>query len=533
MAKEILIADSDKADQEEFQKIFGTTDYHLIFSESGEDALLRVKLFKPDMIIASGTGLHEMGGLELCGVIKGDPKFKHVPFILISNIFDEISEKDRKRFQADGVISRPLNEDEVLDLVDHLVEEEAVGKRKEMVSEKQEDFLLGEMGEGEDEIIELIDVVDEPEPKMSIDSFVPSEKEKSFEEMTSLESWEKLEFEEKPEGKKFALHPTREIQDIDLQIRKQRSFERTSPENELFEKIELEEILEKVEQLKPSLEKEWPSGKEVRYVEERPQKIEEPEEPHEKYLNLSEFEATPQEEVKAGLPEEEFTPLSIREPKEEISEKAIRAEESIEEEELQPFFIEEPKEEISEETISVEEFMGGEELKELPKEPSKGELMEEEELEELLEEEFPEELLEEMLGEEQIDAIGKPKEARPEETKIEEIQPEAIGMETIEEFEAPITFEEEIKPLVSEVSRKMEEVSPLVKALDKHLEEVIAKGIQDMVGDFITKILPLMTQHIIGLTAERIERMVREIVPDLAEKAIQEEIKRLQKGEKE
>ena len=38
MAKEILIGDSDKADQEEFQKIFETTDYHLIFSESGDDA---------------------------------------------------------------------------------------------------------------------------------------------------------------------------------------------------------------------------------------------------------------------------------------------------------------------------------------------------------------------------------------------------------------------------------------------------------------------------------------------------------------
>src|SRR4030042_5505761 len=63
MAKEILIADSDQADQEEFQKIFETTDYHLIFSESGEDALLRVKLFTPDMIIASGAGLCEMGGL--------------------------------------------------------------------------------------------------------------------------------------------------------------------------------------------------------------------------------------------------------------------------------------------------------------------------------------------------------------------------------------------------------------------------------------------------------------------------------------
>ena len=79
MAKEILIADSDKADQEEFQKIFETTDYHLIFSGSGEDALLRAKLFKPDMIIASGAGLLEMGGLELCGAIKGDPELKAYP----------------------------------------------------------------------------------------------------------------------------------------------------------------------------------------------------------------------------------------------------------------------------------------------------------------------------------------------------------------------------------------------------------------------------------------------------------------------
>jgi hypothetical protein len=42
-----------------------------------------------------------------------------------------------------------------------------------------------------------------------------------------------------------------------------------------------------------------------------------------------------------------------------------------------------------------------------------------------------------------------------------------------------------------------------------------------------------MTQNVVGLTIERIEKMVREVVPDLAEKAIQEEINRLQKGEKE
>ena len=93
MAKEILIADSDKADQEEFQKIFETTDYHLIFSENGEDALLRTKLFKPDIIMASGADLQGMGGLELCGAIKRDPEFKHIPFILISSILMRFRKK--------------------------------------------------------------------------------------------------------------------------------------------------------------------------------------------------------------------------------------------------------------------------------------------------------------------------------------------------------------------------------------------------------------------------------------------------------
>jgi len=68
---------------------------------------------------------------------------------------------------------------------------------------------------------------------------------------------------------------------------------------------------------------------------------------------------------------------------------------------------------------------------------------------------------------------------------------------------------------------------------DKQLEAIIAKGVQAMMEDFITKIVPEMTQNIVGVTVDRIEKMVKEIVPGMAEKAIQEEIKRLQEEEKE
>ena len=504
MAKEILIADSDKADQEEFQKIFGTTGYRLVFSDSGEDALLRAKLFRPDMIIASGTGLREMGGLELCGAIKGNPEFKHIPFILVSSIFDEISDKDRERFQADGVISKPLNETEVLDLVGHLVEDKGVRKKGKMAFEKPGDFLLAETGEGEDEIIELVDVVGEPEARMSIENFVPPDKEKSFGEMTSLESWEKLEFEEKPPEREQSLPPVKGNEEIDFQLRKKRSSGEVRPEAELFEKIELEEVLGKVEQLKPFLEEEWPSEKEVKYVEQKPFKREEP---SEKYVDFSKFGEPSRKETRTALPEEEPRPVFTGELKKKISEEVTPIDESIEEEELRPLFVEEAKGKISEEIVPVEAVVEEEELKELP------------------EEEFLEEFLEEMVKEEEIGRIEEPKEVRPKKVEIEEVQ--------LADLEAPRIFEDQIKPLVSEMSKRIEEGSPLVKVVDKHLEEVIAKGIQDMVGDFITKVLPIMTQHIIGLTAERIEKMVREIVPDLAERAIQEEIKRLQKGEKE
>ncbi len=502
MAKEILIADSDKADQKEFQRIFETTDYHLIFSESGEDALLRAKLFKPDMIIASGGGLQEMGGMEFCGAIKKDPDFKHIPFILISNILDGISDQDRQRARADGVISKPLNEDEVLNLVDHLMEQEEVGMREEMVSGKG-GFSLDEMGEGEEEIIELLDVVEEPEPKMSIDDLVTSEKQEPSGGIGSLDSWEKFEFEEKPQEPELILRPEKEIGEIDLHLKEERPAKEGSPEDELFEKIELEEILEKVEQLKPSLETEWPSQKEVRDINEMAFKMEEPaekemafkvEEPAEKHLDLSEFEAALHKEVEAAPPEEEFAPIS---------------ESSLTD------FIEEPKREISEQAKPVQVSAEEEELKELP------------------EEEFPDELLEEMLGEEEISVIGEPEKLNAEEVRPKEVTPEAIRTDRLEELEAPGVFEGEEAGLVRRIDRPTEEVTSLSEVVDKHLEEVLAKGIQDMVGDFITKILPEMTQNIIGLTAERIEKMVKEIIPDLAEKAIQEEIKRLQKGEKD
>lgn len=601
MAKEILIADSDKADQQEFKKIFEATDYNLVFSESGEQALLRIKLFKPDLIIA-GASLKEKSGLEVYKAVKADPESKHIPVILLSNVFKEISEEDRKRVRADGIITQPFREDEILNLVDRLMgEEEIRGKKEDIIGRemewksiadigkmnpgKKEEFLLDEVGEVEDEeIIDLVDVVEEPELKMSIQDFVGPGKETSFTEITTLESWEKLMEEEKPADRRFKFGPNekeREAKGLSLQLGEEVNLRKEGSEQELFDKIELEEILQKVEQLGPSIEKELPPEERKRVQEEREERRRVPEavvpaieEPPEKYVGLAEFEAALKKGLGTESVEKEAPLFYAEKPKKEAPEEIAPAEVSLEEElkevlaevqeevlsevqeeELPKFLLEELEEkevrgveELKEERIDIFEEVGAPEIQKEEirvigePEEERIEIFEEVEVQEVLREEvrvfekpkeewmeiFEEVEVPEVLKEE-VRVFEKPKEERVE--LFEEVTaPKVMAPEvTAQEVTAP----EVMAPEVTAPIVQREEIIPPLRAVERQMEEVISKGAREIMEGFITKLVPEMTQSIINLTIERIERMVKEIVPELAEKMIQEEIKKLQKGEKD
>ncbi len=507
MAKEILVAVTDKSNQEEYQRIFELTDYRLVFSERGEDVLLRTKLFKPDLII-SEVDLGDQNGLDLCETLKTDPESKHIPFILVASLFEDVSEKDRRRVKVDGVLSKPLREDEVLNLVDQLMEEEAMRMKEKEISEekeewksfadirepsleKEEEILLGGLDEEGEEIIELVDVVEEPETKVSIHEFVSPTKTEALGEVATFETWDTIGEEEKPPDRGLDLFPKEEekTEVFDLELGK--IPKEAGPEEEIFEKIELQEILDKVEKLKPYIKKEWPKEEEPKVVEGPPteEKVEE------KYMELEDFEKALSSEITE-------TPLM---------EQGFQVEQ-----EFPPFLMEEPKAEPP--SRGVIEAIG----------------IEEERLEELPEEEFPEELLEEILGEEEVSPLEEATKERFEERRQEEIQTTEAPFEEMAPREVPLERERVEKPIEVEwPSLREEQGRPLMAMVDKKMAEVIAQGVRDMMEDFIIKILPEITQNMLNLTIDRIEKMVKEVVPDLAEKAIQEEIKRLQKGEKD
>ncbi|NIO05169.1 MAG: response regulator [Proteobacteria bacterium] len=152
MPKELLIADPNVTAQEEFEAIFEGTDSQLIFAENGEDALLKIKLYKPDLVIADVT-MPNKDGFELCKIVKENSELSNTPFVLLAGIFEDIEKSDRERVGADGVITKPLKVDEILPLVKDLLKAKAIPLRaQEKAGEGIEEPLAEEALSGEEEL---------------------------------------------------------------------------------------------------------------------------------------------------------------------------------------------------------------------------------------------------------------------------------------------------------------------------------------------------------------------------------------------
>jgi len=486
-------------------------------------------LFKPDLVIAS-VALGKRSGLQLCKDIKSDENCKGIPCVLLKGVFDDAVGQDPEGVHADGVITKPLDGAEILRLVDKLTAEGTMKKKKES--------LLSELEKLDgDEIIELVEVVEEPESKVSISDLMAPEKEDLLGDIAPLETWEKpfkkdprpQEPKEQPIRKEENLLDTWErpltkgqkppedeltlsfdesvgekIEETELQLGKKRL------EDDFFEKVDLQDILAKVEEIKPTFAREASGLKGTAGEQELPA---------ERLFNFDEFETALQKGVKTETAEEP-SPLTQRSTK-----PAERAEA------LPSFFGEEPKSETpsgippletpgpekaaaqaAATAIAAEDlqsFLKEESLEEVPTSIASSEApLESEALTELPEEEFPEALLEEELKEEDVSIVQMPKEEKM--GVIEEVQPPRV-----------VPLEERV-PVAAVAARP-----------DKQAEELITKGIEMMMEDFVKTVVPQIAQNIVTLTMERIEQMVKEVVPDLAQKAIQEEISRLKSGEKD
>jgi len=124
MPKNLLLADDSITIQKVVGITFANEDYQVVAVGNGEDALVRARELKPDVILADVV-MPKRNGYEVCEAVKADPALAHIPVILLAGTFEAFDEARARGARADGHLAKPFESQALINKVRELVEGKA------------------------------------------------------------------------------------------------------------------------------------------------------------------------------------------------------------------------------------------------------------------------------------------------------------------------------------------------------------------------------------------------------------------------
>jgi two-component system chemotaxis response regulator CheY len=100
-------------------------DFHTVEAGSGFDALKLLPVHEFDLVITD-INMPDINGLELINFIKNNPRYSHLPLIIVTT---EKSEEDRKRGLALGAIAyitKPFKAHELQEVIRRAIHYEGI-----------------------------------------------------------------------------------------------------------------------------------------------------------------------------------------------------------------------------------------------------------------------------------------------------------------------------------------------------------------------------------------------------------------------
>ncbi len=103
----ILVADDNSNIQKMVTLLLKDQGIEVTAVGNGEAAVRRLPDLLPDVVLAD-VFMPVRSGYEVCEFIKRDPRFSHIPVVLLLGAFDPLDETEAKRVGADGVLKKPF-----------------------------------------------------------------------------------------------------------------------------------------------------------------------------------------------------------------------------------------------------------------------------------------------------------------------------------------------------------------------------------------------------------------------------------------
>src|SRR5688572_1046904 len=116
----LLLADDNVTVQRVIALTFAREPVRVVTVSDGHQAMDRVVVDRPDIVLA-GTTLPQVNGYELARFVKSKPESRNVPVLLLSGAFETVDEAQLKSSGANGVIEKPVEPTNVISRVRELL----------------------------------------------------------------------------------------------------------------------------------------------------------------------------------------------------------------------------------------------------------------------------------------------------------------------------------------------------------------------------------------------------------------------------
>ncbi len=109
----ILVVDDVTKNLQLVMEILEQIGYETTFATGGKKALERVETVKPDLILLD-LMMPDMGGLEVCEILKADPRYQKIPIIFLTASNEQESLIDAFEKGAVDYVTKPFHSAELL-----------------------------------------------------------------------------------------------------------------------------------------------------------------------------------------------------------------------------------------------------------------------------------------------------------------------------------------------------------------------------------------------------------------------------------
>ena len=123
----VLLIEDHKFLSELYAKNLKRRDYDVEIAKDGEDGLEKVKSFKPDVILLDII-MPDMNGIEVLKELKSNSKYKKIPVILLTAVYDVDKIRECLGIGALGYIIKVTSTEEMLNKVDLIFGSIGIGR---------------------------------------------------------------------------------------------------------------------------------------------------------------------------------------------------------------------------------------------------------------------------------------------------------------------------------------------------------------------------------------------------------------------